>query len=869
MSLFRKLITRLDSPSTKAPPNTVDADEGRGPRKVRADLAVTSLDAAGVLEEAHTLIAAARYADALLMVEERLQDESANNALLYMRAHVLLAWGRIREARDGVARANPSELPNAGQCVLLGRIAFHSGIFPIAEDWARKAIAQGHAGTHALLNLAASLHAQDRLDEAIVAYEEALQLDAGLVDALLGLGNCNLDQGNRSAAEGFFRRAIAIDAQNVMAWQFLAFTLDGIDEREAEAHDAHATAIATEDRTGRHSEARYLLAGSLAYAGKVHEALQHFEKYLPRRPVAKAFLLYAHTLLTAGFLREGLHFNEFRWLTPYFLERRLRVSQPQWSGQDLQGKRILLHVEQGLGDTIQFVRFAPLVKQLGATVYLAVRPEFQNLGRDIAGVDQVLVMGNDRIPEMEFYIHLMSLPAVLVTLGIHLAATIPYLRTTPQHARKWSSLLGPEKLLNVGLVWAGNPQHPGDAARSIALPALSSLASVTGVRFFSLQKGVREGDLHLSSNRIACEELGSRLEDLRDTAAVIAQLDLVITVDTAVGHLAGAMGKRVWMLIGQPPDWRWLEKRSDTPWYPTMRLFRQKRRGDWTGAIEDVRSALVMAVADCENSHAGAQNVDDTTVANVDIAVAVREGPGAALSSHWQLVQSKYGPLICLPNGRGSGRSLSHYGEWLQPQVDMLQQLVRAGAVVIEAGSGEGSHALTLASLATESGHLMLYEPDPAMRIVLEQNISGNSAKGVTIMRRPLGQRGSDVGATTALHPADCDTIDGLRLERLDLLKVNDPAATAAVLDGAADALWRLRPVLFLAVRDEVDLLAKGAFVRTYGYRSWAINTPLFNPGNFFHREDDVFHGERKCVLMATPEEMEPPALAQSLAELK
>ena len=261
----------------------------------------------------------------------------------------------------------------------------------------------------------------------------------------------------------------------------------------------------------------------------------------------------------------------------------------------MRGKVVLLYGEQGLGDVIQFSRYAAAVKGLGATVFLFVSQALSDLARRIPGVDRVVLPG-EAVPAPDFHIHLMSLPAVFDTGLDTIPATVPYVSVTGERKERWSRRLAEVSGLRVGLVWAGSPQHVGDRQRSIALERLGALGTVSGVSFVSLQKGDREEDANTEAGAWFVERLGPELEDLADAAAVIDELDLVICVDTALAHLAGALGKPVWVLLPTPADFRWMEEREDSPWYPTMRLFRQRVRGEWDEVIERVKAALEEAV---------------------------------------------------------------------------------------------------------------------------------------------------------------------------------------------------------------------------------------------------------------------------------
>ena len=271
----------------------------------------------------------------------------------------------------------------------------------------------------------------------------------------------------------------------------------------------------------------------------------------------------------------------------------------RWDGSPFPGRRLCVRHEQGLGDTLQFVRYLSLVKALGGSVVLEAAPALHNLLHGMTGVDQLTAPAADRLPpgDCELVAPLMSLPQLLDARGDALPGTVPYIHAPDASVRIWKGRIPDGGGLSAGLVWAGNPVHANDANRSIPLTAMAPALAAGGVRWVGLQYGGRAVDIYQLPVHLRFENLGGDFADFTDTAACIANLDLVVTVDTAIAHLAGAMGKPVWVLLPFVPDWRWLRERGDSPWYPTMRLFRQTRPGDWQGVVARVARALAEAAA--------------------------------------------------------------------------------------------------------------------------------------------------------------------------------------------------------------------------------------------------------------------------------
>ncbi|HUN69070.1 MAG TPA: hypothetical protein VMU46_09745, partial [Burkholderiales bacterium] len=265
--------------------------------------------------------------------------------------------------------------------------------------------------------------------------------------------------------------------------------------------------------------------------------------------------------------------------------------RPLWLGrEDIAGKTILLHAEQGLGDTIHFVRYTEAVARKGARVILEVQPALKSLLSDIHGADGVVSRG-EPLPEFDFQLPMLSLPLAFGTRLETIPATVPYLRPAIAKVKVWKDRLGQNSGLNVGIAWSGSPNYRDNHNRSMALSKLIALAN-PNVRLISLMKEVPPGDEDALRANTQIRHFGRELEDFSDTAALVSLMDLVISTDTSIPHLAGALGKPVWILLQFVPDWRWLLDREDSPWYPTARLFRQTRIGDWDTVVEKVRGEL-------------------------------------------------------------------------------------------------------------------------------------------------------------------------------------------------------------------------------------------------------------------------------------
>ena len=291
--------------------------------------------------------------------------------------------------------------------------------------------------------------------------------------------------------------------------------------------------------------------------------------------------------LLLGDFASGWQDYEYRWTqTDQF--RAPDFAQPLWQNDaDISGKAILLHAEQGLGDTLHFVRYVEQVAAQGATVYLQVHPQLASLVASIPGVAKVIASG-EPLPAFDFHCPLASLPLAFKTDLTTIPSKTPYLQPSTERVAYWAQRLQGYAAPRIGLVWAGAALFKNDRNRSIALPTFARIAADRGLHFFSLQKELRAADAPLLQTLPNVTQLGPELSDFAETAAAIANLDLIITVDTAVAHLAGALGKPVWILLPFFPDFRWLVERTDSPWYPSARLFRQPSIGDWDSVMEAV-----------------------------------------------------------------------------------------------------------------------------------------------------------------------------------------------------------------------------------------------------------------------------------------
>ncbi|AGY59090.1 tetratricopeptide repeat protein [Gloeobacter kilaueensis] len=439
--------------------------------------------------------------------------------------------------------------------VLMGQNRFAEAAASLRQTIAlRPEAAEGHYNLAGVLLSWAELEpllAEDLHAEAGACMRRAIALRPNLARAHTGLGSVLVRQGQLAEAEAACRLALTLDP------------------KLAKAHND--------------------LGYALAEQGRFAEALECYEHALALDPNdAQAHCNRACLRLLKGDLAAGFAEHEWRWRLP---NRTLRPSPPPaWDGSDLAGQTILLYPEAGLGDTLQFVRYAALLHRQGAKVIVECQPPLKSLLARVPGIDAVYAEG-EVLPAFAVHAPLMSLPYRLGTTSETVPAAIPYIgppTAPPPKADRFAPLLTTDNRCKIGLVWSAGPH--GRRKRSFALALFEPLLDSEQARFFSLYKGEQISELAAYQDRVT--DLGSHFTDFADTAWAIDKLDLVIAVDTSVAHLAGAMGKPVWIVLSYVPDWRWLLDRTDSPWYPTARLFRQPVPGNWQGAIAQVVAAL-------------------------------------------------------------------------------------------------------------------------------------------------------------------------------------------------------------------------------------------------------------------------------------
>jgi Tfp pilus assembly protein PilF len=478
--------------------------------------------------------------------------------VLHNRGNALQALRRPAEALASYDRAlaikpdHVGALNNRG----LALLGLHRPADALASFDRALAVRPDHAGAHN--NRGNTLQELQRPAEALASYESALAIRPDHAEALYNRGVVLKGLRRPDEALASFDSALAIDPNHVDALNNRGVVLRDLD--------------------------------------RPHEALASYDRALSLDPgYAEAHSNRSCVALLLGDFERGFEEFEWRWRVPEIAPWRRDFAQPLWRGEaPLEGKTILLHAEQGFGDAIQFARYVPLVAARGAKVVLEVPPPLAALFARVEGAALVVGRG-DELPAFDCHCPLASLPLAFKTRLETIPAQVPYLSAAPDRVATWRQRLPPAGKRRVGIAWAGNANFKGDQSRSIGLARFSPLLAVPGIEFVGLQRDLRDGDRDILRNHPQVVHLGDAIADFGDTAAVMSSLDLVISSDTSVAHLAGALGKPVWVLLQFVADWRWLRGRSDNPWYPTARLFRQGQIDDWESVVGRVAEALRQA----------------------------------------------------------------------------------------------------------------------------------------------------------------------------------------------------------------------------------------------------------------------------------
>lgn len=548
-----------------------------------------------------------------------------NNADLYCNlGNAFKTLGNLDEAVEYYRRASKLNPDNPVYYCNIGAALQESGTLDEAITNYMEAVKLNPNYAMAFSNLGSALQESGNLEEAIESYERAIVLNPDYSEAHTNLGTSLLEEGRPEEAIKCHNRAIELNPDCAEAHNNLGTALmkqgrfDNaitsynealfLKPEYAEAHNNLGTSLMAQNKFDAaiishkraielkpdYAEAYNNLGTVLKGVGNPEEAIAYYKQAIElKQDYAQAHLNMAFALLLTKNFKEGL--QEYEWRLRLNKHTTETDQKPMWDGSSLNGKSILVYTEQGIGDSIQFVRYLPKVKEQGGYVIFECQQNLCRLLKDCDGIDEIREMASHSKSLVKFdaQIPLLSIPRISDVTVDSIPQSQSYIKPDPVLVSHWRAKLNNDNNLKVGIVWAGNPKHVDDRNRSCSLNDFLQLTSISGLTFYSLQKGVASAETNNHPKGIKIVNLDNELNDFADTAAAIDNLDLVIAVDTAVAHLAGAIGKPVWTLLPFVPDWRWMLERSDSPWYPSMRLFRQTQSNDWAGVFNQVKEALI------------------------------------------------------------------------------------------------------------------------------------------------------------------------------------------------------------------------------------------------------------------------------------
>lgn len=660
-----------------------------------------------------------------------------------------------------------------------------------------------HANAWCFLGMA--LHDQERYDDAISAYQKALELQPDFPIALNNLGNTYRLMRRLPDAVRTFDRAISLKPDYLIAYKNKAT--------------------------------------SLCWEGQVEPALRVYEaaeKIAPDDPDIHKHIGLMSLLL--GDFARGWPEYEWRWKTG---EVKLPVTDiPKWDGTSLDGKTIVLTPEQGFGDTIQFIRYAAWLKEhYDCRIIFHCPKALRELLSSVAGIDET-VLTLKEVTTADCYAPLLFIPSVLGHEPASFPKQVPYVTAEEKLVEQWRQKLKPYGGLRIGIAWRGSPSHMADSMRSFALTEFAALMRLKNVRFFSLQKGPGREELNNLTGRLDVVDLGATIDEgmgaFVETAAVMKNLDLVIACDTAIVHVAGSLGVRVWVALSNVADWRWLASGESTVWYPSMRLFRQRAQGEWAGVMEQMEAALLK-----------------------DFPIVEKKQPAdyhVATSGFNRVTRTKQGLVIYNRHDKYVGKSLDAYGGYSASETDLFEQAVRPGWTVVEAGASVGAHTLTFARKVGPRGTVIAFEPQRMLFQSLCANMALNGIANARCRNEALGE----VVGTIRVPPVDYNqennisglalggengevvnvaTIDDLNLPKCGLIKVDVEGMELEVLKGAAKTIEKLRPVLYVDNHRMEKSPALIKYLQSLDYVLYWHLSPLYDPVNFYQNTTNEFGG--------------------------
>ena len=531
-----------------------------------------------------------RLHEAAMALSQAVAIDPYNVSALANLSAVFLGQGQAIKAVEYLQRLLQIQPRHVPSIISISSIYAKLGNSLEAEQGFRTAIQIAPNLSDAHIALGVFLGEQKQFEEAAASFEQAVFLDPNSVEALSNLGNAQRELGQLKQAELNLQKAIDLEPGNAKA--HLNMGTLRFDQRELDLAIHHYNRSLGVDPNN--ASCQLGLGTVLAEQGDFDDAEAHYRRAIKEAPsMAQSYHNLAMIQLLRGNWDEGFKTFEWRWKTSRFHLRDFK--QPNWNGERLTSETLFLYCEQGFGDTLQFCRYIQLVKERAANIVLEAPPPLIPLLSSCPGVNRVVAVG-DELPKFDFHVPLMSLPRIFETTVNSVPCNIPYLSAEPERIERWKKRLGNEIAFRIGIAWRGSPAYRRDSDRSLHPKWFAPLAEIQGVKLISLHKEESSVDLASVKDQFDILDFGSELDHnggaFLDTAGLMKNLDLVISIDSSPGHLAGALGVPVWLVLSRIPDWRWLLEREDTPWYPTMRLFRQTCLHEWRDVFERIECEL-------------------------------------------------------------------------------------------------------------------------------------------------------------------------------------------------------------------------------------------------------------------------------------
>ena len=737
----------------------------------------------------------------------------------------------------------------------------------------------------AIYNLGRLYYLQGRLEAALKQLQKVDELNPGFYPAWNMLGNIYFSLGQYGQALHYYNKALEYDPHDVAATNSKGLVLVEMGDLDAaalifqqllsrswklpEVHCNLGVVLNKQDRLEDalesfrqalalkpdYLEAEKNLASTLRDLGRIEDSISSFKTLVQRYPeLGDAHFGLAFSLLLNGDYENGWREYEWRWSASNSPQAKPNLKGKEWQGEPLKNKTILVYCEQGAGDAIQFIRFVPLLARQGAHVVVQCPDALADLFATVEGVTEVFP-GKKKVKGYDVHCAIMSLPLHLGITLENLPTDVPYLNSISKNFGQLNFSAGK---FRVGIVWAGSRLHSNDRKRSCNSSLLQPLSEVEGVEFHSLQK--------LSEDEIAPSFMinhGEQLSSYNDTAALIEKLDLVISVDTSVAHLAGALGKPLWLLLPYAPDWRWQVTGEHSVWYPMARLFRQDKPGDWSSVMQRLKIALQGKLTGEENT--------------IKERVTIEELPEFhAPDGFNQLQACRYGLMLFNKNDAYVGRSLKYYGEFSEGESEVFAMFIKQGNTVVEVGANIGAHTLFLSQLVGDRGEVVAIEPQRIVYQTLCANLALNSTANVRAYQVGVGDKMGEIVVpyTDPNQPHNFGgvslgdgegeqvpliTLDSLNLKRCDLLKLDVEGMECEVIAGAHDTLKRFKPIMYV----ENDRREKSAqliqMIHELGYRLWWHQPPLFNKDNYAGNKNNIFGDIVSLNMICLPKGIDMP----------